>query len=380
MPRVHDHVVALAQGLTARERVDVVLGEEVRLEVVPCEPLQEGEVVPAIARWHATVEIRPVEDDRRVPSRVPGVAPPVAVAVVEVVRLPGVRRHDHGLPGASLDGGAKDERREPDSAVGRLEPSRVDPRGPVTRLHADGRWRRPLPGPVERDRGRHLDPCHLVVAPGSHRLVPAAQERQRQRRRIGHDRERHLLEREERAAPEGGLDSEDPHHRRDRAIRRQRTARPIDATLPVRADREPHDVGATWSLDVGLPLQLVRASREDVRLLPDNRGATLSCPDGGQGDPRTAIQRERHDRSIAGCDPGRDGCEERLVAAIPATAAPYPEPGCVWRPQPGRERRARDREDGEPGHDATDEPPPGDAPIHVGHGTASVRQNARSIR
>ena len=82
-----DQVVGVREPVAAGDGVEVVVGEEVRLLAVQGEPAHEAAVVAVVVGRHASVDEGPREEDGMDSS----VGIP-RVAVLEVVRLPGVRR------------------------------------------------------------------------------------------------------------------------------------------------------------------------------------------------------------------------------------------------------------------------------------------------
>jgi hypothetical protein len=89
--REDDEFVALRELRAARDRVEIVVGEEVRAEPMSVEPCDEVEVPVVEAKRNPEVEIRPLKVDAPVPGGdVPRVAPAVSVVVFEVVCRPRV--------------------------------------------------------------------------------------------------------------------------------------------------------------------------------------------------------------------------------------------------------------------------------------------------
>src|SRR5437588_7645339 len=89
--REDDQPVEARELGAAPELLEVRVREVVGGVLPPRRPMQEVEVVVREMRRDATIEERPPERDPRsgVRPRVPGVAPAVAVHVLEVVGLPG---------------------------------------------------------------------------------------------------------------------------------------------------------------------------------------------------------------------------------------------------------------------------------------------------
>ena len=112
-----DEVVRPRERVAAPERLQVVVGEHVGALAGPVQPRHEGQVPVLEPERDAEVEVRPREVDAADRAGdVPAVAPAVAVLVVEVVRLPGVRREDD-RDAAAEPRGADDQRRVADAAV-----------------------------------------------------------------------------------------------------------------------------------------------------------------------------------------------------------------------------------------------------------------------
>ena len=95
--REHDQVVGRTKRVRRRECLEVLVAVHVDVLARLREPVLEAEVVAAVAVRDATVRVRAGHvDDVGAPAGVPGVAPAVAVGVVEVVGLPRRRRQHHG--------------------------------------------------------------------------------------------------------------------------------------------------------------------------------------------------------------------------------------------------------------------------------------------
>ena len=194
-----DQVVEPSQLVAARKELEVVLREEVGCLSGLADELEERHVRAPEPGRRAALAVGPVQADRRVAARVPGVAPAVAVRVVEVVRLPGVRRHHDRLPGGAERGRPEDQRREADAAVGRRQLGGVDAARPLARRDGDRVRRRPFVLPAVRDGRAHRMSAHLVGAVRVLRLGAAGEKLEREPLRVGVDRELRRLER--RVAP-----------------------------------------------------------------------------------------------------------------------------------------------------------------------------------
>src|SRR6185436_2074246 len=96
VPGEDDKVVTTRELVAARNRLEVVVGEEVNSAAGLVQPRDELEIPVVEAEGNAEVEERSAEVDASMLARdVPRVAPPVTVSVREVVRRPGIRReHD----------------------------------------------------------------------------------------------------------------------------------------------------------------------------------------------------------------------------------------------------------------------------------------------
>ena len=142
------------------------------------------------------------------PLRVPGVAPTVAVGVAEVVGLPGVRRHHDGDAARRPEHGRPDdERRVADPPVVGGQLDEVDARGPG----ADGEVeRRASVAGAPWDRHRLIDrhAVHQRVAVREDVLRPRAERLQRQRARVGLDREPRCARGDVALAGEARVDAE----------------------------------------------------------------------------------------------------------------------------------------------------------------------------
>ena len=195
----------------------------------------------------------------------------------------------------------QDERREADTTVVRLEPSRVEPARPVARLDGDRLPRRALPRPVDPHRLAHLEPDQLVVSQARVGPVPDAQERQREGRHVGEHLHRHPLGREVRAAGERGLDPEHVDDRGTRALGARRAAPAVDAAPALSLDRDAHHVGADRDVVRRRPGNLVSPGPERRFLRP---------ADAARPDPRShgiepyacaAAEPEQDARSVSAC-------------------------------------------------------------------------------
>ena len=189
--------------------------------------------------------------------------------------------------------GAEDERREPESPVGRLELRGVEPGRPVARLHRDRARARALPAPVDRHRVAHREPGELVASQVRVRAVPDAEERQRERALASACTRSAIGSsgRYERRAN----DASTPSTRTTGAAARSGAAgspSTVDAPLAVVADGEAHHVRADRRLRSGPPDELAAAPA---------RGSTSSssaprsarCPSGPRRVARACAARGR---------------------------------------------------------------------------------------
>ena len=178
------------QLLGRADRLEVRLGQDVRLLAGRGEPAEEVDVVLAPLRRDAAPDEHAAEAGGALGALgVPGVAPAVAVGVAEVVRLPRVRRHHDG------DAAPLAERRRPDHEGRVADPSVV--RGQLDEVDT----RRPgAERPVQRraavprlplDRHRLVDgnAVHQRVAVRARVLAACAEGLQRQRGGVGLDRQ-----------------------------------------------------------------------------------------------------------------------------------------------------------------------------------------------
>src|SRR6266487_3689500 len=81
-----DQVICVPESCSARTRGDVTVGEVVDPAIPPRQPVQEVQVVLAEMWGDATAKVVPAEPNgcTLVPRRVPGIAPAVAVLILEV--------------------------------------------------------------------------------------------------------------------------------------------------------------------------------------------------------------------------------------------------------------------------------------------------------
>src|SRR5436190_1255897 len=105
--------------------------------------MQEVQVVLTEVWGNATADVMPSEayGCALVPRGVPGVTPPVAVLVLEVVGLPGERRHDHGDPMLAEVRRSDDQRCITDAAVVGCQADEIDTARPVSDRQVDRVWR-----------------------------------------------------------------------------------------------------------------------------------------------------------------------------------------------------------------------------------------------
>ena len=338
-----DEVVEPAQLVAARERLEIVVREDVGLPAGLLEPAEEREVVAPEAGRDAPVAVRPVEPHRREAARVPGVAPAVTVRVVEVVGLPGVRRKNRSDARLAGRRRAEHERREPHTPVGCLELCRVETGRPVARLHRDRARERALPAPVDRHGVTHRETGELVAPEVRVGPVPDAEERQRERRRVGLDAERHRLLRKVRTARERRLDAEHADDGSCRALGCGRAPPTVDASLAVLPEREPHDVRPDRRLRRRPPHELVRARAEDRVGRPAHVAPADAHPDGVELDARPPLELEEHLRAVAARDPWRDRDEHLSVARKPLRRSAHREESGSRRSSVTTERDAGDR-------------------------------------
>ena len=253
------------------------------------QPAEDRAVVRLEAGRHAAVAVRAVELDGWVAARVPRVSPAVAVAVVHVVRLPGVGRQDDELALQAGSGRAQHERREADAPVVGRQLGRVEAGRPGAGLDGDRGRRRPLAGPVDRHRvALRARPPSRRCARCSSYSAPQWRNCRRQRTRVGQDPELHRLAGQVRAPQERGLDAE---HADDGRLllgdRRRALAAEDRRAGSLAGDRQPHHVRAHGRRDVGRPGQRVRAWREARLGLPgDARRRAGPC-----GPPRASRSR-----------------------------------------------------------------------------------------
>ena len=188
--REDDEVVEGSQLLAGANRLEVGLGEELRLLARRVEPAEEADVVLPPLRRHAAAKEHPAELRGALRAlRVPGVAPAVPVGVAEVVGLPRVRR-DH-----DRDAARRPERRRPDGerrvadpAVVRRQLHEVDAGRP--RADREVERRAAVSGrPGNRHRLVHRHAVHERVAVRRAFLRPGAEGLQGQRLCIGLDRQ-----------------------------------------------------------------------------------------------------------------------------------------------------------------------------------------------
>src|SRR5205807_5531524 len=131
VPGEDDEVVARGQLVPASELLEVVVRQEVDALLRPVQPGDERQVPVAEAVGNAEVEERTPQVDA--PDRgahVPAVAPAVAVCILEVVRLPGVRREHDGDTRTARWACSQDEGRVADAAVVRGRAKEVEPARP----------------------------------------------------------------------------------------------------------------------------------------------------------------------------------------------------------------------------------------------------------
>ena len=225
--------------VAARDRVDVLVAQEVDLFAGLLQPREEREVPVVEAERQAEVEERPRQVDGAVaPADVPGVAPAVAVRVGEVVGLPRLRReHDRdALPA---------EQRAAARSAARTRRARRRRRCGGSRARSASRPARTnwidagafaMRAPVDaRGRGHRL-PARAEVAHRGERTAAVREHLERQRRRIRRDGDRRRLARRVARLREPRLDPLHAHDRRMRArarARRRRTRALRPAALTV---------------------------------------------------------------------------------------------------------------------------------------------------
>ena len=365
--REDDEVVLLPELVAAREQLEVVVREDVRVATRLLEPAEEREVVAEETRRHASFAIGPVEHDRRLTARVPRVAPPVPVRVVEVVGLPGVRRENDGDAILAGLGRPEHERSEPDPPVVGLEPCRVEPARPLTGLNDDRVARRALARPVDRDGIGHLDAGHLVASQARVGAVADAQERELERRRIGLDTQRHSLLGQVRPLRECRLDAEHPHDGSLDAGGRGRTPAPVCAATAVCLHREPHDVRADRGVGRRTPRQgVVPGTKRGLRR-PADVASVDPHPDRVEAHACPSIEVEHDACDVASRNSGCDRHEQRPVAGE-ATGSSADRQGADGRRRRAlRDGEARDHaECAQPSEGGAQQPPSRERLEHVG--------------
>ena len=155
--------------------LEVVVREVVGRLAGHAQPAEIRGVVAVEARRHAAVAVGASERHRRVAACVPRVAEAVAVGVVEVVGLPGVRRYHDCLPRGPERLRPDDERRKADAAVLGGEAHRVDTGRPVAPRAAESAGGLPVGAPGQRHQLPDRNAAHLVGAVRVLGLGPAVE-------------------------------------------------------------------------------------------------------------------------------------------------------------------------------------------------------------
>ena len=272
----HDQVVARRELLSVRDVVEVRVGDELRLLAGPVQPVQERQVIAVEARRRASGDVGAAEIDGAVRrAGVPRVSVAVAVHVLEVVRLPGVRRqhHEHAarLP---EDDRAHDERGVADTAVGGRELDVVQPAGQIRHAEAD-RVRRVSPGrPIDHRRPFvDLDSGKLVVRVRDHLLRPRLEDAFRERLRIGRDVDLRDVPRQIVGLREAGVDALNAHDDPARVAPDERVGRAVDdAVARVVDGGELHQIGARIQVRAGRPGDRVATAAEFRSHVVERRG------------------------------------------------------------------------------------------------------------
>ena len=356
----------LAELVAGREPLEVVVGEDVGVAARLLEPAEEREVVAEEPGRHAALPVWTVEHDGRRAARVPGVAPAVAVRVVEVVGLPCVGRQDDGHTILARLRRPEDERREADPTVVRLELRRIEAARPVARLHDDCASGRALAGPIDRHRVGHREAGHLVAALPRVGAVADAQEREGEGCSIRLHTQCHRLLGQIGALREGRLDAEHSDDRRKGARRRRGPPRAVDPSTAVRLDREPHDVRPDGRVHWGSPRQGMGPRGERRVLRPANVAPVDPHPHGVESDTGAPIEVEEHLRDVASLDSRGDGDEQRPVAGEPLGGAANAQRRHARRRDTPPERLAGEQPDRrEAPEGGAQKPPSGDCLEHV---------------
>ena len=291
--RKDDQVVERGEVAARADLVEILLGEDVGRQPRPRHPDEERKLVAVDPRRHAEICERPGERDAEIAaSGVPGVAPAVAVSVVEVVRLPRVRReHDRDAARGPERSRPDDEGRVADAAVAGVELREVEAARPVADGQADRGRRVRVARPVDLLGVRDRRPCELVGRgrrPGARRVV----EPKREGRRIGRHPQQRRVSGRVALAREARLDAEDTDDRGGEVAPGVGSLGAVRAPVPRRVDRgQEQEVGAGRGVGRRRPEERAPPGGERGDLRRDDRPAPLRLLD-AEDDAGRLRQRE----------------------------------------------------------------------------------------